>query len=275
MKVLREQIFLAEAQHLFTRPALSHAGNGPSSEKPTQVDVHQMHTRYLKEIYHSTRTEVMRSVEDDLFWNESLSEPMPRFVEIVQVYGDKTATTLKAKAIVAYKVHLVSLNFSKKFCLHLIEHGYISDQFLPVPTSELSSGREKVYLGLKRGTVLSIVVPSMDSIPVPYSNNSRDVQQLILHDAMHQKLQCLILSVHGGLPVYFSESFWCFHPVIVLYCCDTSENKDISSVKHGYSCTSCLTEKDDIAVLLEGATRDPCKMKCTYNVSKTSIDQFD
>lgn len=51
---------------------------------------------------------------------------------MVQVYTDKTTSTLKANAILAYHGHVVFLNFTQMFCRLSIHHGYTFVGLLPV-----------------------------------------------------------------------------------------------------------------------------------------------
>lgn len=57
-------------------------------------------------------------------WNENTKEKHSSFVDIIQIYSDKTATTLKSNPIVVYPAEIVLLNFTSDFQKFLINHGH-------------------------------------------------------------------------------------------------------------------------------------------------------
>lgn len=138
MEVVRKQLSLARKEHILMTPIYSDLEFEPASRKLVQTAEHPMCTKYSWNIYQSVKSEVLRSLREDVFGNKTLKESNPFFVALVQVYSDKPATTLKANATVAYPVNTVLLNFSKEFRRYLIDHGHTLVELLPVSTSEIS-----------------------------------------------------------------------------------------------------------------------------------------
>lgn len=57
------------------------------------------------------KTKVVRSVKENVFQNQLISETIACFAEMVQVYTDEMATTLKANPIVVHPIHQMILKF--------------------------------------------------------------------------------------------------------------------------------------------------------------------
>lgn len=54
----------------------------------------------------------MGSFDSRAVWDESENGKRESFVWFVQILSDKTVTTMKSTALVAYRIHAVSLNNS-------------------------------------------------------------------------------------------------------------------------------------------------------------------
>lgn len=63
-------------------------------------------------------------------------------VRFVQVFSDKTATSLISSALVAYPAHVVLLNFSEEYKKKLIQSKQSLLEFLPVETDKSEGVRE-------------------------------------------------------------------------------------------------------------------------------------
>lgn len=92
----------------------------------------------------------MSSANKNVEYNESICEKNSSFVHIVEVYRDKTATTLKANATVANPVHVIFFNFMKEFCRCLSDHGHTLAGLLPVTIFSIVQDKEEVYTESKR-----------------------------------------------------------------------------------------------------------------------------
>ena len=81
----------------------------------TQLISHPMHTSLALRVQKYIRERVMGSENDSVIWNDNDPSLPLSFVGQLQLFSDKTCTTLKAFAIVAYPVHLTLLYFSLPF----------------------------------------------------------------------------------------------------------------------------------------------------------------
>lgn len=88
---------------------------------------------------------------------------------MVQVLSDKTTTSLKASAIVAFSVHIVLLDCSRKYPRYLIDYGHTFVGFLPVPTAE-QNGNSNIDDDVKIGSVCGSYsnVSLEDEMPFTY-----------------------------------------------------------------------------------------------------------
>lgn len=70
-------------------------------------------------------------------WN-SKSEDLPRvYAGLIQTCSDTEATSPKLSALVAYRAHVMWLNFTQKERLYMTEHGHTLLRVLPFGAAEL------------------------------------------------------------------------------------------------------------------------------------------
>lgn len=81
----------------------------------------------------------MTSIDPLAVWHDHKDAGMSSFVEMLQVYTDKTTVSPKTNASVAYAAHNFLLNCSIKYCRYLIDHGYRFVGFLPIFTAKQES----------------------------------------------------------------------------------------------------------------------------------------
>lgn len=70
------------------------------------------------------KSDILWSVNEAFFLEEIVLNGFAFFVEMVQMYADKTALGLTAYATVMYPVHLQLLEFLKQLRNFLIDYGY-------------------------------------------------------------------------------------------------------------------------------------------------------
>lgn len=95
-----------------------------------------MHAEYAQTMYDADWTDVLRSLGPGTFSYESVFQKNTGYVGTGQVYSNRTVTTLKAKAIVAYPDQIILFNISKRYHNYLIDRGHEVLSPLPVLTFE-------------------------------------------------------------------------------------------------------------------------------------------
>ena len=176
---------------------------------------HPMHTSLALRLQTYVKERVMCSENDSVIWNDNdLSLPLS-FVGKLQLFSDKTCTTLKASAAVEYPVHLTLFNFS-----------------LPLRRNLISSGL--TIIGYLLVTTIDSPDTSTDAISIASFAKSRSYRLSLLHNSLTHVLSPLSQSTNEGFLCKDAKntSRTCF-PIISSYSCDFPEEKDISSVVAG------------------------------------------
>lgn len=88
---------------------------------------------------------------------------------MLQIYTDKSATALKSKSWVDFRIDVPSLNMPAQFRRFMIEHGYILDGFLPIV---LQGSQSEKYIEVfcdNSDTGSDEITPMEDEHPLVYS----------------------------------------------------------------------------------------------------------
>jgi hypothetical protein len=145
----------------------------------------------------------------------------------------------------------------------LINNGYSIIGFLPVNSGTVSDNpmplqsHSDIY-----SDMTSPFTPGdlEQTATLTSTSDGREHNMLALHTAMRVALQRLESVVHTGFPVCIdSTSKWNCFPVLISYCCDIIEAKNITVVKHGLSgcnpCHRCLATPSDMLNCETGVPR--------------------
>ena len=206
--VLRQQLALANKDNSFFRcvKRTNHQGE--------RIFSHPLHTSFAQELETYIAQQVMAHPEDDVTWNNT------SFVGFLQLFSDKSSTTLKASAIVAYPIHLTFLNFSLPLRQHCIRNGlsiigYLPVSSLPTHPSEIS-----------------------DSLPATSGTSLRNSRLSILHNSIQDILTPLSSITTTGFHCTDSNNTnkKCF-PVLTSYCADFPEAKELAAIVAGAKTT--------------------------------------
>ena len=166
---------------------------------------------------------VMRSLDDENMWHNEINSNESSFVGLVQVYSDKSKTSLKESAFQLYPLHATLLNFHEEYRRKCIVNGSTFLVFLPI-------------------SFYSII----DGIKQP-AKVDRAQKLCLLHQAMDVALNEIRELGYPGFTCRDNQATMrrC-HPCLVSYCCDLPEAKDLTSIRNGNSseknCHRCLAE---------------------------------
>lgn len=155
-EVVCKQLELAQSNQAFFRPFNRNSMTFKQVNKS-----HLMGTDLAKQVYCCVRSSVMRQVDGTALWVDNDLDNDHSFVGMIQVYTDKTSTTLKSNAIVRYPVHTELLNVTKEFRRYLIDHGHTLAALLPVSASQKEEDEEEAQKGASLGNA---PVPVIDDL---------------------------------------------------------------------------------------------------------------
>ena len=137
--VLRKQLSLPDHSNTKYIPQL----RGGNAEGCRVFD-HPMRTNFAEKVYVDIRTKVLCDHPEEMWYDYCHDELAITFsmVAFLQLFTDKTHTTLKASSVAAYPVHLTLQNFSDSFRRICINSGLSIIGYLPVETIELEDPEE-------------------------------------------------------------------------------------------------------------------------------------
>ena len=179
---------------------------------------------------HAISSAIMSSSDKGVLWHDSITSLESSFVGLIQVYSDKSKTSLKESGFQFYPLHVTLLNFSEEYKRDCIVSGATFLAFLPV-----------LFYRDVDGHIME-------------ENVDRPQKLRLLHLAMDIVLTDICNLGYCGFSCKDSEGRRrrC-HPCVVSYCCDLPESKDMSSVKNGNSsernCHRCLAQTNHFNVL--------------------------
>ena len=217
--VLRSQIELASSKTTsFEVPFMD------QSEQPPYC--HPMMAKLGQSAIPIVRDIISSSNKPEVYWHMPAESGESSFVGLIQIYTDKSKTTLKSSGFQFYPVHINLLNYSEEHRRRCIVNGLTFTAFLPVKFYT-KDGNNWVQTGVSRELKLAILHKALSYI----LQEIKDVayKGFSCNDIEYKKRRC--------------------HPCVALYTCDLPEGKDMTSIKNGNSskrnCHRCLAETSD------------------------------
>jgi hypothetical protein len=266
VKVLREQVTHAREEDIVFNPSEKYKLHIPYG--------HPMQLKYCSDTVHKRKMEIMESNVPGVMWHNS--NATKSFVGCMQMFTDKTVTTMKIGGIAAHVVHATFLNFTKKYRKTLIQGGKTIIGFLPTGTKRkelevTTAGEASAGLGNENGRSTGCfnsqncteddteIIALMDNVRLTSTVTGRRIKMGMLHKAMHEILQPLLDNSDAGFKIQRDLCTYICHPMFVSYCCDIPEAKDMSAVRHNMNtrcpCHRCLVTLSDITNLSIGKPR--------------------
>ena len=208
----------------------------PEEDRHEITSSHPMLSKLGKEGIPAVINEIMCNVEPETLWCTDENNGGRSFVGMLQLYSDKSRTTLKESAFQFYPFHVTLLNFSDEYKRQCILSGLSLVAFLPVSFYRLIKG-ERSKLGITRLEKLKMLHLSISYILSE------------LKEVAHRGFLC-----QDG-----NETQRVCHPCVGSYCCDLPEAKDLTSVKNGNSslrnCHRCMARTDTFNLYTKCAPR--------------------
>ena len=212
----------------------------PSNQAP--VSTSPLHTPFFRSLYSKKRAHVISNCPPTTFWNDYAHDLPRSFVSFLQVFTDKTASSLSSTAFTAYPIHVVVLNTTPERREWLINNGLTIVGFLPASTvaTEDIDYETDVDDELRHDdeSLSSTRIPLDDHVELTSDTDGRESSMRVLHSCISYCLSKLeSISVTGQNIVFPGIGSWNWFPLLCSYCCDIPEAKNIFTVKHGNKCT--------------------------------------
>ncbi len=240
--LLRAQISMCSESLFFCNraEALHYLGE---TNVDAMVNSHPMASKLGIEGHAAVMNAVQSSSEPNHIWyTNSIAKSCPGFI---QLYSDKSSTTLRASGFTFYPVHAVLLNFEESIRRRLIMSGktilgYLPSKFLPF-ISDANEGLRDA--GLKRAR----------RIP-------------LLHKCLRRMIEKINQVFLQGFSVSTSDNVNLrVHPVVANYVADNQEIKDLTGVFHNTNgtrnCHRCLIMSCEMDKYSNEEPRTILKMK--------------
>ena len=197
---------------------------------------HPMLARLGKEGIPAVINSIMCRMEQETLWCTDENNGGRSFVGMLQLYSDKSRTTLKESAFEFYPFHVTLLNFCDEYKRQCIANGMSLVAFLPVSFYRRIDD-ERIKSGITRLERLKMLHLSIT---------------FILSELKEVAYSGFVCKNRDGV------NRVC-HPCLGSYCCDLPEAKDLTSVKNGNSslrnCHRCLARTDTFNLYTKGTPR--------------------
>ena len=284
VRVLQKQVEMASQGDFI----YNSCGSNTGTTNARNTWCHPLDTDYFTSFEDILRKRVMSSSNPDIFWSSTSTRHC--FPGFIQVFTDKTVTTLKASGMAAHAVHAVFVNCSKEYRRYLIQNGYTIIGFLPTHIFETSpsdsideqkdSSPSNTIHETDEAELISADLPSLDSaqklpqedtadqkivqlmdkITLTSTAKGRRVKIGLVYSSMKKILEQLVKTAENGFNIVKATCTYCCFPLLISYCCDIPEAKDMTAVKHNLNtpspCHNCLVSLDDILELRTAPRRD-------------------
>ena len=230
IQVLKQQLRLSNVHNTFFQPI------SQNRQSPPGAFSHPMSARLAKDITFRLKQNVISSANAASIWFDMKTHGTESFVGLLQLYSDKSSTSLKQTSITSYPLHVTFLNFSNSLRQHCISQGHTILAYLPVDIQEAVSDTE------------------LDPMPALRGSALREAKMSIVHQAIQLILSPIIEMAEKGFSFQAEDGLKrVCHSVPVSFCADIPEAKDILSILHGTitarPCHRCLVPKDHLNCL--------------------------
>ena len=226
--VLEKQINLIDRKDIFVNAKEARRGIG-EAEVDAEIHSHPMSAGIGKYCVNVVREHVESAgCGPSSFW-KCEKHGRPSFAGIIQIYTDKSVTSMKASGFVFYPLHALLMNYNLSSRQRMITGGHTIVGYLPCEYStDGSNGESTIAFGV-----------------------NRDEKLRILHNAVEMMTVDVKTQLMDGFPVQTSDGKeMTLHPCIGSYVADLPEAKDLLGVLNGNrglrNCHRCLCYSSDM-----------------------------
>eukprot|EP00737_Agarophyton_chilense_P001618 gb/GEZJ01001816.1/.p1 GENE.gb/GEZJ01001816.1/~~gb/GEZJ01001816.1/.p1 ORF type:complete len:286 (+),score=22.95 gb/GEZJ01001816.1/:1476-2333(+) len=161
-------------------------------------------------VFPAMKEDILHSQDPEVIWHEHKTIGIDTFKGFVQLYSDKSSTTLKSSSFTSYPLHITRLNFSDSFRRHCISRNYTVVGYIPTSFNNTSSPPDDV---------------SIDINPFSYSMD-RKVHMELVKNSLRSILNPLCSARLKGFPFRNADGVirQC-HPIMAHYRADIPGSK--------------------------------------------------
>lgn len=230
VSVLREQVASVRMEQLVTQTCAS------------EVSTHVMNSELGCVAAPLVQRAVQTSTDCGVSWRTKQRDGEESFVGFLQLYSDKSQTSMKSSAFSLYPFHATLLNLTEDARREQIVSGRSVVAYLPVSLGGSQASRN--------------CIDSMSR------DEYRSVYRQVVHAAIDRALCPLREKCYPGMECTDKSGFrYRLHPVIGSYCADIPEAHLVLSTRFGNKtarpCHRCYVSRDDVGQY-SNATRRCC-----------------
>jgi len=158
VQLLKTEVSLVHKHNIISDP-------GQTSKLPNAVTA-----RLGKQAYPVVRELIEMSATSNVRWHEPDVDGEQSVVAFLQLYSDKSKTTLKMSGLTFYPFHVNIMNFTEPMQNMMINHGHTILAFLPVEFMTLSCGGDLVDAYIDRVSKLKAIHHVINQVMKPLSD---------------------------------------------------------------------------------------------------------
>lgn len=226
--VLRKQMKQADLENFYTHSVTKQTNAGQNGFH------HFLETEFARKLEEEVCDRVKKHSNVDVMWMTSQECGRESFVGFLQLYSDKSKTSLKRTGVTAYPIHVTLMNFCYPAWKKEIMEERTLAAYLPV------------------GVDYEDDIWRMSDISNPKTSIPRVVKLELLQKAMEEILSPLNSASQSGFPCRnrVGMALQC-HPIIAEIAADCPEQKDLACLMHGCQtrrpCCRCECEKENLS----------------------------
>lgn len=223
IEVIKEQISFCASNDIILQPA-----------ETIDIRTHPMNSNLGVKAVKKVIAAIKLSTDDSVFWRNRNEHDTESFVALVQLYSDKTQTSLNQSSFSFYPIHLNLLNFKESFRRENISSGRSIAAFLPVEY-HFSNDEDVTH---KKGVT-------------GFKLTKRVHQLKALHQSVNYCMEALKPKAIVGIPMTTSDgSSLHTHVLVSSYIADLPEAEDMTGIKRGgstsFPCHRCMVPKESM-----------------------------
>ena len=254
------------------------------TETPRRYPFCPLHSPYFHNLFDQFKRHIYSADSHDSMWNDSDDSSPKSFVTFLQIFTDKTASSLSSSAYTSYPIHCTVLNVTPERREWLINNGLIIIGFLPAAigkSADDNSYEPNFPSDSDEGCPSPNIIQLEDDVHDTSSTHGREANMIVLQHALKTFMEPLENIATTGHTIKMQDSsLWNWFPLLTSYCCDIPEAKNVFTIKHGTSspmpCVRCTSPQSNFKLYCKHSPRsrdDTMKVRRSISISRNCIDR--